>query len=161
MNKRTSSNRGIGSPAKTGGFTLVELMIAVLVASILLSIAVPSYSSYVRKARRTEAKTAVLDLASMEERYFSTMNAYSSTPSDVGFASTAVYPVTVGNGYYNVSVTITTATATVPAAYTIVATALPPDQTKDTACYTFTVLSNGTQTATASGGADNTQTCWH
>jgi len=45
------------------GFTLVELMIVVVIASILLAIAVPSYMTQVRESRRTEAKTALLDLA--------------------------------------------------------------------------------------------------
>ena len=71
------------------GFTLTELIVAMVVATILVAIAVPGYTNYVRKARRTEAKTAVLDLASLEERFFSTSNSYSSNLSDLGFASTA------------------------------------------------------------------------
>ena len=68
------------------GFTLVELMVVVVIATILLSIAVPSYMSQVRQSRRTEAKTAVLDLASREERYFSTNGSiYSVTPADLGY----------------------------------------------------------------------------
>jgi type IV pilus assembly protein PilE len=39
------------------GFTLIELMIAVVVTAILATIAVTSYSSFVLRAHRTEAKT--------------------------------------------------------------------------------------------------------
>ncbi len=51
------------SSRPTGGFTLIELMVVVAIATILFAIAVPSYMTYVRQSRRVEAKTAVLDLA--------------------------------------------------------------------------------------------------
>src|SRR5438132_12993393 len=54
------------------GFTLIELMVVVAIVTILFSIAIPSYMSYIRQSRRTEAKTAVLDLAGREERFLST-----------------------------------------------------------------------------------------
>ena len=54
------------------GMTLIELMMVVVIATILMSIAVPSYMSQVRQSRRIEAKTALLDLAGREERFFST-----------------------------------------------------------------------------------------
>ena len=47
-------------------------MVVVAIATILFAIAIPSYVTYIRESRRTEAKTAVLDLAGREERYLST-----------------------------------------------------------------------------------------
>jgi type IV pilus assembly protein PilE len=52
----------------TAGFTLIELMVTLAIAAILLSIVVPTYQAQVRKSRRTEAKTAILDFAAREER---------------------------------------------------------------------------------------------
>ncbi len=66
-------------PRRAGGFTLIELMVTLVVASILLAIAVPSYQAQVRKSRRTEARNAVMDLAAREERYFSVNNDYSAS----------------------------------------------------------------------------------
>ena len=37
------------------GFTLLELMIAVVVVAILASVAYPSYQAHLRKSRRAEA----------------------------------------------------------------------------------------------------------
>ena len=85
------------------GMTLMELMIVVVIVSILASIAIPSYIQQVRKSRRVEAKTALLDLAGREERYFSTsVNGanYSPLPSDLGY--TGAWPIPVGNNYYQV-----------------------------------------------------------
>jgi len=41
----------------------------VAVATILFALGVPSYISYIRQSRRTEAKTALLDAAAREERF--------------------------------------------------------------------------------------------
>ncbi|MDC8773101.1 type IV pilin protein [Roseateles albus] len=52
------------------GFTLMELMVAVIVVGILAAVAIPSYTSYINKSR---AKSASADLAAlalnMENRY--------------------------------------------------------------------------------------------
>lgn len=143
---------------RAAGFTLIELMVTVVIASVLFAIAVPAYTSYVRKSRRTEAKTALVALAGLEERFYSTNNAYSQTTTDLGY--TGAFPVSVGSGYYTVTVTaITPATAAAAATYQLDAVPVG-DQLKDTACATFTLQSNGVQKATANGGADNTATCW-
>jgi type IV pilus assembly protein PilE len=146
------------------GFTLVELAVTMVLVAIVTAIAIPSYSNYVRQSRRTDAKSAILDLASLEERYFSTANAYTNLAANLGYAapgSTATLTnQVVGSGYYTVSIpTPTAATATTPAGYTITATAIG-DQLKDTSCYSFTVTQNGTRTALNSASADNTANCW-
>src|SRR6201987_6133436 len=89
---------------RSHGFTLVELMVVVVIATILLSVAVPSYMSQVRQSRRTEAKTAVLDLASREERYFSTNGAiYSTTPTHLGYSGGAFPAPFCTDTYYTIS----------------------------------------------------------
>ena len=42
------------SSRRAGGFSLIELMVVVTIASILFAIAVPSYVSFIRQSRRTE-----------------------------------------------------------------------------------------------------------
>src|SRR5271166_424304 len=87
---------------RSRGFTLIELMVTVAVAAILVTIAAASYSQFVLKAHRTEARTALLDLASLEERYLSTNNSYSAAPTDLGYAGPTWATVQFGNGYYQV-----------------------------------------------------------
>src|SRR5882762_2276089 len=85
------------------GFSLIELMVVVAIAAVLFAIAVPSYVTFIRQSRRTEAKTTVLDLAGREERFLSTNPAgYTQTPASLGY--TGAWPLVIGNGYYQVTV---------------------------------------------------------
>ena len=45
----------------TRGFTLVEVMIALVVVAVLAMIAVPAYQDSIRKSRRSEAFTALAE----------------------------------------------------------------------------------------------------
>ena len=141
---------------RTRGFTLIELMIAVVVVAILTAIALPQYSSYVLRARRADAKTALLELAARQERFFAVNNAYTSNAANLGYGAGATFPVNVSpgsNNYYTLAVpTVTAGSATTLP--TFVATATPTGaQQKDTPCYTFRVDSLGVKTNLDSGGA--------
>lgn len=149
---------------RAAGFSLIELMVAVVVAAILLSIAIPSYLNNVRQSRRTDAKTALLDLAGREERYYNTNNAYTNLGANLGYGTSAtpVSNMQVGSGYYQVTVTVPSPTVAAPS-YLIVAIPLTADQMKDTQCQEFTVDSTGKQaanTAIDGSGTDSTSTCW-
>jgi type IV pilus assembly protein PilE len=61
---------------KIRGFTLIELMIVVAVIAILAIIAYPSYRDSVRKARRVDAKSALTDIAQMQETFFARNGSY-------------------------------------------------------------------------------------
>jgi type IV pilus assembly protein PilE len=166
MNKQTA-NRPQLHP-RNSGFTLVELSVTMVIAAILAAVAIPAYSNYVRKAHRTEAKSTLLDLASLEERYYTANNNYTDLGSNLGYsnATTAGGSFTVGSGYYTVVLTKVDAIAPTtalpggtPATYSITATAVG-DQLKDTSCRTLTVTSAGAQTAADAASAVNTATCW-
>jgi len=160
------------SARRAQGFTLIELMVVVVIATILLGIAVPSYISQMRQSRRTEAKTALLDLAGREERFFSTGAnaagpAYSQTANDLGYTGFGL-ATPIGNGYYYLTVCAPANGNCVaglnmpnppPApSYTIVAVPVPgQSQVNDTQCATLAVDSLGQQWATGTSGA---QYCW-
>ena len=48
---------------KYKGFTLLELMITVVIVGIIASFALPTYSQYVLRSRRVEARQALQDIA--------------------------------------------------------------------------------------------------
>jgi len=142
------------------GFTLIELMITVAILGILATIATTSYTSQIQKSRRTDARSAVLDLAGREEKLFSTANAYGVTPSDLGYAAVGTpWPITIGSGYYNVSVASPDAVgqpgATFPT-YSITATAINA-QAADAQCQSLSVDQTGKQSST---GSAPVATCW-
>src|SRR5215469_934655 len=101
--RRPVTQRGTMEPQATRpdeGFTLIELMVVVAIATILLSIAIPNYMNYARQSRRSEAKTALLDLAGREESYFSTNGtAYTNVAASLGF--NAAWGAAFGSGYYS------------------------------------------------------------
>lgn len=141
------------------GFTLVELVIVMVVAAILAAIAIPMYMNQVRESRRTDARSALLDLAGREERYFATNNAYTSDSTQLGYTSAGdTWPQTVGSsGYYQIGTpTVTAGAAGTPPTYSITATPIGT-QTADTACTSLTVTSTGAETSTPAG---NASTCW-
>lgn len=136
------------------GFTLMELMIAMAVSAILIGLAMPSYSSYMRKSRRVEAKSALLDLASRQEKFFSMNNAYTDKPANLGLSG-AAFPVPVkasSTSYYSMTLTL----AAGGAGYT--ATVVPSGDQASDACGSFTLTHLGVQ-----GNTGNTQPsdrCW-
>jgi type IV pilus assembly protein PilE len=148
-------------PARYAGFTLIELMITLVVATILVTVAVPAYMSEMRKSRRTEARSAILDIAGREERFLSVSGSYSNVPTDVGYAGTTWGAgEAVGSGYYTVAVTTTVATATTPPGYVVTANVVATGpQAGDTACQTFTVNQLGQQQATGTDANANVD-CW-
>jgi type IV pilus assembly protein PilE len=64
------------------GFTLLELMIVAVVIAVLAAIALPSYQSYVIKARRSDAKEALIRLALHQERFRANFPCYARDIQD-------------------------------------------------------------------------------
>ena len=58
------------------GFTLIDVMVAVVIVGILAAIAYPSYQHAVRKTRRAEARAALMQIMQQEERYYSHATTY-------------------------------------------------------------------------------------
>jgi type IV pilus assembly protein PilE len=67
------------------GITLLELMIVVVIISILTAIAYPNYREYVTRAKRTEAKAALLQIATNQERFYLQNNTYTTNMTNLGF----------------------------------------------------------------------------
>ena len=125
-------------------------MIAVAIVGILAAIAIPSYSSYVRRANRTDAtRTLTLDAQALER-------CYSQTFAYTGCAGAPAGTANSSQGNYSVVIAVSAS----PANYTITATPITPTQLGDTACASFTLNSAGTQGALNSGNGANTKTCW-
>jgi len=141
-------------PSRRGrGFTLIELMIVVVVVAVLSMVALPAYQSSVRKARRADARSALVITAQMMERYatehggagYSTA-ILSDTPGD-----TVVAKPLSDNGYYRLALSNLTAT-------TFTLRAAPQGQQGVDECSNFTLDERGVR------GVDSltrtTADCW-
>lgn len=63
-------------PSHAQGFTLIELMIAVAIVAIIAAIAIPNYTEYVNRARRSSAQQYLSDLAQQQEQYLTNARVY-------------------------------------------------------------------------------------
>ncbi len=104
------------------GFTLIELMIAIAVLGILLAIAVPNYTKYVRESRRAQAQSEMLQMRVGMEKWRANKISYRSdadttntattnTPANAGFTGTNdyyTYTIAAGDNTYTITATAVT-----------------------------------------------------
>ena len=128
------------------GFTLIELMIVIAAVAILASIALPSYQEQVRKSRRAQAKSDLVEYAQMAERFFTVNNTY------VGFALPATQSPREAGATARYTLALTTQTAS---AFVITATATGP-QTSDR-CRDLSLSNTGLKTES---GSATLAECW-
>jgi len=126
------------------GFTLIELMIAVVIVGLLAAIAYPSYRQHVYEARRAEAKAALIDVAQRLERCYSSTLTYENCPTTP----------TQAPQYYSLTATNISARQ-----YTLTATPINV-QLGDTRCASFTLDQAMSKGAKDSQGNDATSVCW-
>ncbi|HRC39207.1 MAG: prepilin-type N-terminal cleavage/methylation domain-containing protein [Rubrivivax sp.] len=145
------------------GFTLVELMIAVVVVALLASIALPSFMDSIRKSRRSEAFAALAQVQQAQERWRSNgssyaeslTNAANGTPPGLGMAS-----ATTAKGYYTLSLSGAGASG-----YTVTATAVAgTSQASDGNCKVLAAQVQGGNLSHGSGAAaaafPDANRCW-
>lgn len=152
MRTSTRSSPASGrQQAAERGYTLLELMAAVVIIAILVAIAYPSYRDQIRKSRRADAAGVLLQAAQWMERRYTANNCYDdpcgsgTAPAGLAGAGLAASPVGCAGAdcYYNITVT-----AVGQNNYTLNAAPATTDQGRDP-CKTLIVNNTGAKSVSA------------
>ena len=134
---------------KSGGFTLIELMVAVVVIAILSAIAIPQYNDYVTRSRIPMATSTLADMSVRMEQYFQDNRTYIGACA----ANTAA-PLPAANTYFVFSCPAADLTATT---FRVRATG---QGAMANFVYDVTQAGKSTQGVPAGWAAPNPNTCW-
>lgn len=121
---------------KSGGWTLIELMMVISIVAVLTAIAYPAYTEQVRKSKRADAIDGLMGAAQVLERCFTRLNSYANCPDVTGLTDDQHYDIDFSAG---------------PGATTYTLEATPQgDQTND-ACGTYSLDHLGNKTVSGDG----------
>lgn len=81
------------------GFNLLELLMVMTCLAILAALATQSYSRYLFRSRRVEARQALMAIAQAQERWYATYHRYAEDLDKLGYNHSTLVPY----GYYAVS----------------------------------------------------------
>ena len=96
------------SRLKNKGYTLVEILIVISIVAIVVGLAIPSYQGSVRKARRSDAQTDLMEFAGFAERIYTQNESYAAVtlPANTDFY-TYSFPAAVTATTYTIRATPT------------------------------------------------------
>ena len=142
---------------KLKGFTLVELMVAVVIIGIVVAVALPSYQNHVRQSNRAVAKAILFENAQFMERFYTVNNQYvgadgiaNTGGDDVDVALPLTQsPRTGAVVQYNISLQ-----AVADATFTL--RAVPVGSMAGDICGTLTLTNTGVQ-----GAGGDIASCWN
>jgi type IV pilus assembly protein PilE len=146
------------------GFTLIEVMIALVVIALLAAVAYPAYTDAIAKNRRAEGVAAIAAVQLAQERWRSSNDKYSSTHDDTNkkFTDLNVSSVSSPEGYYSLAIS-----GADEVGFVVTATALSGKaQASDTKCVRLQVEVRRAIVTYRSGAADgaldatNQHKCW-
>ena len=82
------------------GFTLLELVIVVLLIGILSVVALPSYTNYIVKSNRADAKDKLTEIMFEQERHQLRQRSYTLNLNDLGYDAEGARGVRSNHGHY-------------------------------------------------------------
>lgn len=126
------------------GFTLIELMIALVIVGVLAAIAYPAYTGYVQDARRADGKAGLMAAAQRLERCYTRLNAYENC---------IAFPQLSPDGHYSIGVAPVAGGLLTATEYKLIA--VPRGVQAGDACGSLSLTQVGVRGSTE-GGDD----CW-
>ncbi len=136
---------------REAGFTLIELLIVTTIVGILMAVAIPGYSGYIRKTQRSEARALLIEIAGKQVRYHSENNTYTAVIGELGYG--AATSTTYESEHATYDITISAANGT---SFTLSAT--PKNSQSNDDCGSLGYNSAGVKTIT--GASASVEACW-
>lgn len=130
------------------GVTLTELMIVIVVLGIIVAFAYPNYRDFAARAKRNEARAALLQIATNQERFYLNNNTYTQDLTLLGFQTTPTFTTETGSYL----ITVNTANANT---YRATATYLLGGN-EGANCASFVIDATGAKTSPGGNFGD----CW-
>lgn len=151
---------------RTLGFTLLELMMALVVFSIISVISFGAYQQYLYKSRRTDGQISLISLQLAQEQYRNNCSQYATELGSNNSCSQSLSTNPDGqhtlsassispNRYYQLAIQANSANST---SYILTATAIGI-QLGDSACQIFSIDQSSNKSARTSTGQIATD-CW-
>ncbi|CRL50513.1 MULTISPECIES: type IV pilin protein [unclassified Pseudomonas] len=125
------------------GFTLIEIMIVIAIIGIVMTIAAPSFTEYLKKGRRSEIAGVLSEQAQILERFYTKSNVY-----------TGATGLSVGNDYYTITPTITDQT------FLLTAVRKAGSSMATDKCGDFTLTNTGVRNMVNATAGLTAKDCW-
>lgn len=133
---------------KAGGFTMIEMMLVILVIGVMAAFAYPSYTNFVLRGNRVDARELLQRIAAGQERFYTNRNTYTD---QISGSTGLALPTISEKGYY----TVTAELADGGQSYTLTAT--PQGRQLNDKCGNLTLSNVGAKGYT---GDESNGSCW-
>lgn len=142
------------------GLSLLDVICALAIVAVLVGLAMPSYRQHTLRASRTEARAALLALATAQERFFVLCERYATSldPSGPGDCERRALGTVTGPALSGYAIGL----AEAGSGWVATATAARDGtQWDDEGCRVLELSSEGHRTALTAAGLRNDLECWN